>query len=120
MTLILSQVDRVDADFEIKRILLGLSSIIKMEDDQLSQSIKSSLPEITESAIVLWQKSVLMNKMPLSQEKGDEIQEMFDDEDDSSMTYDEEEADEMSNKLYGSRLDEVNERDFFFEAISKK
>eukprot|EP00347_Sterkiella_histriomuscorum_P021385 403334157 len=126
VNLIFSQLDGLKQDFEIKRFIIGLSSLIQRDMSELPPSIQNQLPGIIKALVFLCQKSIVIREKALQKEKAEECEDeqendaIIEDEDNECELMSDEEDDEdydcneeMERDLYDSKLDEVDEVIYF-------
>lgn len=75
ISLIFNQAQTLKQDFEIKRFIIGLSSLIKKDQSELPQSVQQSLPGIMKMLVFLCQKSIVIREKELQKEKEEECDE---------------------------------------------
>jgi len=75
--LIFSQVETLKQDFEIKRFVLGLSSLIQKDQSELPPSVQPKLATIIKALVFLCQKSIVIrvkNKQKEEQAEEDNVE----------------------------------------------
>ena len=123
----------VKQDFEIKRFVIGLSSLVQRDPNELPPSVQQQIPNIMKVIVFLTQKSIvvrLKNQEKAEQCEEDNVEgrgEIYEDEENQIELISEDEDDEededydcneeLDRDLYDSRLDSLDEvifcRDIF-------
>ena len=118
-------------DFEIKRFVIGLTSVIQTDPSQLSATVQPLFQQIFQTIVYLSQKSIEI-EMGLTKKVKDmakvdnkaETAIIEDEEGDDEILSDEEDDedynlhdDEDQNDLYDSKLDPIHEVIFFRDAL---
>lgn len=128
--LIFSQVESLKNDFEIKRFIIGLSTLMKMDQSELPLSIQNHLPGLIKAAVFLCQKSIVIREKALQKEKDEECEDdndaIIENEDDDCEILSDEDDDEdydcnddISNQLYDSKLDDMDEVIYFRDVVTQ-
>lgn len=114
---------QVKQDFEIKRFVIGLSSLIQRDPSELPVSVQQNQQSIMKALVFLCQKSIVVrvkNKEKEEQceeEMTEQVPEIIEDEDNELEILSEDEEDdedydcqeEMERDLYDSKLDSLDE-----------
>jgi hypothetical protein len=117
---------QVKQDFEIKRFVIGLSSLIQKDPSELPHSVQNNQQNIMKALVFLCQKSIMVRQK--QQEKAEQADEddkaetgiyedeeneldilSEDDDDEDDEDYDCNEEDGMDRDLYDSKLDSLDE-----------
>lgn len=130
-TLVFNLVETLKQDFEIKRFIIGLSSLIQKDQSELSQSAQQHLSNVIKAVVFLCQKSIIVRtkqaeKEEMCDEDGNaETGVINEDEEDECEIYSDEEDDEdydcnedIERDLYDSKLDQIDDVIFFSEVFS--
>ena len=139
LSMMFSQLQQLQHDFEIKRFIVGLTSLITADPQQIPQSVQGNYSTIIKALVYLCQKSIqVAEKMMQKRKKEEEAQEdtnaepsnaICEDEDDEGIELlseedDEEDEDydfqeeECNANLYLSKLDDMDEVLYFRDALN--
>ena len=125
--LLFQQAETLKNDFEIKRFIIGLSTLMKLDQGTLPQSVQQQLPGLAKAAVFLCQKSIVLREKALHKERAEECEDevvedaLVEAEDDDCELLSDEEDDEdydcqddlEGNQLYDSKLDAMDEVIYF-------
>lgn len=125
--LLFQQVEGLKNDFEIKRFIIGISTLMKLDQGALPESVRQQLPGLAKAAVFLCQKSIVIREKALQREREEECEDeqvenaIYENEEDECEIMSDEEDDEdydcqedMDGKeLYDSKLDEMDEVIYF-------
>lgn len=131
VNLVFSQIEQLNKDFEIKRFIIGLSSLIQRDQSELPQSISTVLPNIMKALVYLCQKSIVVREKMLQKEKDEECEDenveqaIYEDEENECDLVSDEDDDEdydcnedIGSELYDSKLDTLDEVIFFRDVFT--
>ena len=132
----MTQVSTMEKDFEIKRLIIGLSALALGEKShQLDQKVQQRYPDFMKAILFLCQKSLqIREKKSKKEEEAEEDKDCekgvvyedddegdyvgMDSEDGSEYDMDSDE-DELANHLYDTKLDEIDEILYVSDCLSK-
>jgi importin-7 len=133
INLLFEQIQTVTED-EIKRFVVGLSSLMQRDVSELPQSITNALPNLMKALVILCEKSINVRTKKLLREKDDMADEdqdvekaIYEDDDEFAVLSDEDEDDEDDEdydcnddleNLYDSKFDSFDEVIYFRDVFT--
>jgi hypothetical protein len=128
---IISNIENINKDFEIKRVVIGLSALtLNANSSNLDQQVQSQFPNFLNAIVVLCQKSLVIKQKKIDKIKDEEDEEavedhdcereaIFDEDDEEIIEIEESEEEysddewdleeENENELYDTKIDKIDE-----------
>ena len=128
---IISNIENIKKDFEIKRVVIGLSTLtLSLDSNNLNEQVKSQFPNFLNAIMVLCQKSLEIRQKKITKAKDEDEEAIEDEECEKEAIYDEDdeenieieesdceyeddewdlEDDELENELYDTKIDKIDE-----------